>query len=67
MRFMLKQEKRRADMKKDFPLLSLQEQEKARFQKSVDSETREGSNGQQLSDCILQNHRILELEKTHMS
>ena len=54
-------------MKKDFPLLSLQEQEKARFQKSVDSETREGSNGQQLSDCILQNHRILELEKTHMS
>lgn len=37
------------------------------FRKSVDSETREGSNGQQLSDCILQNHRILELGKNRMS
>lgn len=33
------------------------------FGKSVASETGERSNGQQLSDCILQNHRILELEK----
>lgn len=37
------------------------------FGKSIDSETREGSNGQQLSDSILQNHRILELGKNHMS
>lgn len=31
MRFMLKQEKQRADMKKDFPLLSLQESRKGKI------------------------------------